>query len=639
MAIKHDAQGFLIGELVDLNQEILRQQQSAATNIASIRQNVSAMARAMGVEVRRSAPTSAVSSTVRAKPAATAVPAARTGAAVARAVTSAPRGARGKAEVPTATPRARGANGRFIKGAGGDKANKPDADTDSPARGGSRLARVFSAGRDATGTLSENVDPGLQAAKEIRTVVAPLGRSLWAALGTNGERKKERTKERWYRRILKALTGRSSGEPAAGGGGGGGLLDGLGGIGGLLGRVLPALGSVLLPILGVVGAGLAGLGIGKLIYGWLDSAGITTKLFDAVDWMKTKWSSAVDGLAGKWDDLTKWLADKTKPIKDGANKIRDAAKKAKDDFTDGFNGGVGAGGAGAPAPVAKTAGAVAAAVVNAVRPVAEAISQPVTTIARVAGRAGGLAREAISAGITDPRKLALLLGQMGHESAGFTRMQENLGYSGSRLLEVFPKHFKSAADANAIASQGPEAIANRVYGGRMGNNKAGDGFRYRGRGYVHLTGRANYAAAGKALGLDLVGNPDLAAEPTVAAQIAVWYWQARVAGKGADTSVLASTRAIQGGQRGLADRAARVRSFENMLGGGSTTMTSAPLRASSMRMPNLGAAQIPAMPDVAIPEALSRPKLPPVTAIVKQPLGQDVGDRKIAHVVTGGMGS
>lgn len=167
-----------------------------------------------------------------------------------------------------------------------------------------------------------------------------------------------------------------------------------------------------------------------------------------------------------------------------------------------------------------------------------------------------LIQEAKSAGITDPSELAMFLAQIDHESGGFKALEENLNYSPARLLQIFPKYFRSTAEAEAAAAAGPAGIANRVYGGRMGNTLPGDGYKYRGRGLIQLTGKDNYTAAGKALGIDLVNNPDLAADAVTAAKIAVWFWKSRnglgAAGRSGD--VLTATRLINGGTNGLSDR-------------------------------------------------------------------------------------
>jgi hypothetical protein len=118
-------------------------------------------------------------------------------------------------------------------------------------------------------------------------------------------------------------------------------------------------------------------------------------------------------------------------------------------------------------------------------------------------------------GISDRNEQAMFMAQVSVESNGFRRLRENLNYSAPRLRQVFPRRVTTDADARALVLGGPDAIAERIYGGRrdLGNLQPGDGARYIGRGYMQLTGRANYAAAGAALGLDLERHPELAEEP------------------------------------------------------------------------------------------------------------------------------
>ena len=150
------------------------------------------------------------------------------------------------------------------------------------------------------------------------------------------------------------------------------------------------------------------------------------------------------------------------------------------------------------------------------------------------------------------------LGQIHVESAGLTRLVENLTYSADRLCQVWPARFPSL-QAAAICVGDPRAIAEKVYGGRLGNSSAGDGYRYRGRGLLQLTGRDNYVRFGQALGLDLAGVPDLAADPAIAATIAGAFWSQHGLNAPADRGdVEAITRAINGGLTGYADRVEQV---------------------------------------------------------------------------------
>lgn len=126
--------------------------------------------------------------------------------------------------------------------------------------------------------------------------------------------------------------------------------------------------------------------------------------------------------------------------------------------------------------------------------------------------------------IDSPVRQAAFLAQVGHESGQLRRLVENLNYSAEALVRTWPSRF-TEQNAGAYVRQ-PEKIANRVYGGRMGNGPeaSGDGWRYRGRGLIQLTGRDNYRAASQALGLSLLENPELLEQPEHAAQSAAWWW-------------------------------------------------------------------------------------------------------------------
>jgi putative chitinase len=151
--------------------------------------------------------------------------------------------------------------------------------------------------------------------------------------------------------------------------------------------------------------------------------------------------------------------------------------------------------------------------------------------------------------ITTPVRQAAFLAQAAHESANFTRLEENLWYSTpERVMAVFPSTIHSIADTLPLI-RNPERLANHVYAGRNGNGDAnsGDGWRYIGRGLFQLTGRANYMAAGSALGVDLKGRPGLVSKPLHAAQTAAWFWTVAGCNELADSSQIdAVTRKING---------------------------------------------------------------------------------------------
>lgn len=169
-----------------------------------------------------------------------------------------------------------------------------------------------------------------------------------------------------------------------------------------------------------------------------------------------------------------------------------------------------------------------------------------------------------------PNRLAHMIGQCAHESMGFQFMQERLSYSAKRLMQVWPRRYPTLAIANQFA-RNPEKLANHTYGGRMGNTRPGDGYRYRGRGWLQLTGRKNYRARGRALGIDLEGKPKLAIKPGIRWLIAASYLAARQRGgktavQWADEGEIRNvTLIVNGGLHGLADREARTSRASNAL--------------------------------------------------------------------------
>lgn len=151
---------------------------------------------------------------------------------------------------------------------------------------------------------------------------------------------------------------------------------------------------------------------------------------------------------------------------------------------------------------------------------------------------------------------ASFLAQIGVESGQLTRLVENLNYSAERMRVVWPTRFPSLAQTIGYAGNATE-LANKVYANRMGNGdeKSGDGWKYRGRGLIHLTGRDNYKRLSDATGYDFVAEPQMLEAPRMAALSAAWFWSVNGLNALADTgNQTAVTKKINGGVHGLAQR-------------------------------------------------------------------------------------
>jgi putative chitinase len=172
--------------------------------------------------------------------------------------------------------------------------------------------------------------------------------------------------------------------------------------------------------------------------------------------------------------------------------------------------------------------------------------------------------------INTPLRLAHFLAQCGHESGGFRLTQENLNYSAKGLMGIFKKYFPTEAIANAY-QRNPQKIANKVYSSRMGNGDeaSGDGYKFRGRGYIQLTGKDNYTAFGKSIGEDICANPDKVASQ-YALLSAAWFFSKnglhKMADGGATDAVVTSiTKRVNGGTIGLADRIKHFKEYYHLL--------------------------------------------------------------------------
>lgn len=158
--------------------------------------------------------------------------------------------------------------------------------------------------------------------------------------------------------------------------------------------------------------------------------------------------------------------------------------------------------------------------------------------------------------INTPLRMAAFIGQCSHESGNFKTLQENLNYSAESLCRVWPSRFPSL-DAAQPYHRNPEKIANKVYGGRMGNGteETDEGSLYKGRGLIQLTGKDNYTLCGDALSVGLLHEPELLLTPKYAALSAAWFWNKRGLNKEADAKdYTGMTKKINGGVIGLDDR-------------------------------------------------------------------------------------
>ena len=163
-------------------------------------------------------------------------------------------------------------------------------------------------------------------------------------------------------------------------------------------------------------------------------------------------------------------------------------------------------------------------------------------------------------GINEPKDKAMFIAQVGHESAGFSALVENFNYTPAALLTTFGRRVTNYQASMLGRANGKpasqEAIANLVYSNRLGNKAAGDGWKYRGRGLIQITGLTNYRDCGNGLKLDLVTNPELLEKDINAARSAAWFYASKGCLKYTD-DLVRITQIINGGQNGINDRRVR----------------------------------------------------------------------------------
>jgi predicted chitinase len=440
------------------------------------------------------------------------------------------------------------------------------------------------------------------------------------------------------------------------------------GIGSLLGG---GIGMLLGGPVGAMIGGVVGDKVGELVGAWLST----------VDWsavgktITDAWDSTVATVKDTWKTVTDKLSEITKTVGDAWSAIISGAKAfVKDKFgidIDAIT--AKASDAAKPAvqavqntvgPAIDKAKELGGAAVDYAKERATKMAAPIANAASNAldygkGLFGGGSKGvkaaviAQAATIENPNERAAFLAQTDHESGGFRNTEENLNYSAAGLRKTFGTYYKTDAEAQADAKN-PETIANRVYGGRMGNTDPGDGYKYRGRGVMQLTGKDNYEAAGKALGIDLVNNPDALKDPDVSAKVAMWYWDSRKglaeAARAGDD--LAVRKKVNGGTIGLDDTKAKTASYLAAIKAGDPALSATP--ALSPPVITAAASAAPPMPPMPTASAPPPPAAPPtVPANIPQQLntpgpidvrvskdttvGQDLSDRRLAQIATGGI--
>jgi len=486
----------------------------------------------------------------------------------------------------------RNASGRFVSGRddNSESGNESPRDTDGAV---TALADRLSA-LSGIGSGLEEADPTVKAFQEI---AEPMKRgfeffgggkddkqSKWLRniLGVlKLSRNEETTYQRATQRILRDIERR----PVGGGGDGdsSGIMLMLTGLLGRLGPMLltgitAVLGFIFSPIGLAIGAASAvawglftesgqkffGEVSAKIIAGWdtvvTAFAPITESISKGWDTVKGGFDSLIGGMVSSWDAFTGFLKDKFGiDIPAIFKPVVDVSKKVVETATEAVKGG---------ANIAKeTASKAVDAVAKSSPKTTEALGKGWDKVTEGAGKImshatgktaankAAMLNEMAAQGITDPNEQAMLMAEVDHESDGFTKAKENLNYRSGRLMEVS----KTARDkgrpaVDAAVAQGEDGVAELMYGGRMGNTEKGDGAKYKGRGLIQLTGKHNYAAASKDLGIDLVNHPELAESPEVAAKTAVWFWRKNKLGESAKNGdVRANRRGINNGDNGLAD--------------------------------------------------------------------------------------
>jgi hypothetical protein len=613
--IKHDGQGFLVGELIQSNKQILETQTAGMTVWRGIHKNVAAIARAMRVNTGSSAkpeppmkgfkpamPESRGSNSAVRSSAAMGRERGADGRFVAAATPSRTAIKKIVAEVSTVKDAySRDGRGRFGKGGGGSSVQHAENESGYAALS-DKMGKVGDAIK-GMGAATENIDPSITAMHEVKSVLEPIGRGAFAMFGKSEGQKKER----WYKRILNAVTKR--GEPTVIGGG-----DKSGGIGGLFSGLLLGIGPMLIAALGLIGAGGLGAFIGTKIYDWLDKSGIATKIFDAFDsvgkWFKEK-GDAYD--AGKSQGRS---GDKTTPI----TSIPQAAGQMVGSWQRGTDYMKGGGG----------------------RNVAESRAMQ-TGASYAAGNIGGL---------NEAQTRALVASTALTESkGGLPGIVNGAGYMGRYQAGAGwladAGHIKGGSQAvkDAMAADGYKSEYKWGESGGMTKFLKNDANWNGGMNYQ------KYLASPDVQDKAFKTNSDAAYASLMANPKVTDKSPENIAGllKARHLSGMGGALAVATGKTGPADANGTTakKYYEDVakdkngfLGAFSTPVATVGLpKTSTPAMPASVPEKIAAAPEVNVPNVPRTDNQRPVPNSASVPVGQNMSDRTIAHIATGGMGA
>lgn len=714
---KYDSAGFLIGDLIDLNHDLLDAQGAGMAVWRGIHSDVKAIARALGVQARssRNRQAGGASQTGPARdsqgryaPRVVDSPAGRTaggaggrvagaggsagaggGRGVAReAATGAQRAAsatgQGSERRAVVTPGGRSARGRFTGVGGAGAVGAPDELGSRDARG-----RFTGGGNDGGGGTSDKadnestgrltnaieklglslngadqIDPTIAAMKEVQEVLTPVGRGFGVLFGHNAERDAERKKEVWYKRIIKALKGKKDPDQAFGRSGG--AEDSSGFMGGIMAMVTTRLLPMLWVILAGVGVAIvAGLGLlggiklGALIYKWLDDSGVMTRIFDAIDsmkqafldaggWIKKKYEGAKEAVITTYEgaktavkntinDFNKGVQDKTEPAKIAPPVIGQSGRNIND-----------------PRRVDReTAVSSDGRMINDPRRLdAQAPTElpPATSMAQRAGRVVGGIRRLLGVDGTQ-RMYENTDGSTETRSGGSVSWRNNnpgnlkLEYAGSadptvktkrtkeQALKAAQSRYEGVVDldqwGNAIFSTedaGRAAKAKLLMSTHGGKTIEEMLPKYAVNDYSGQANHKAYAAGiykvATAQGVDLNGKKIGELNPQEM------------------SALLDGMKKVEGFKVGTVSPVAVPQGILGMAAySGGVTVSAGQARIPPMAIPSSVPERIAPVSETAIPARLNTNKPAPVNVSMRETIGQDVGDRAIAHVVSGGLGA